>query len=73
MRLPLLVAGNVRSMIQFATVRLPLGKWKIVFENHKDSVLSVTHGQIVQGGNLCIMFVTKGTEPNLNIFAELQK
>lgn len=73
MRLPLLVAGNVKAMAQFATVRLPAGKWKIIFENHKDSVLSVTSGQIVQGGNLQIMFITKGSEPNLNIFAELQK
>lgn len=73
MKLPLLIAGNVKAMAQFATVRLPMGKWKILFENHKDSVLSITHGQIVQGGNLQICFITKGTEGNLNIFAELQK
>lgn len=72
MKLPLLIAGNVKAMAQFATVRLPMGKWKIIFENHKDSVLSLTHGQIVQGGNLQLVFVSKGSETNLNIFAEKQ-
>lgn len=70
MRLPLLAAGNVQKLAQFATVRLPVGKWKIIFENHKDSVLSLTHGQIVQGGNHQLCFISKGSETDLNIFAE---
>lgn len=57
-------------MQQFATVRLPMGKWRIIFENHKDSILSLTHGQIVQGGNHQICVITKGSETNLNISAE---
>lgn len=70
MRLPLLVAGNVKKMAECASVRLPMGKWKIIFENHKDSILSLTHGQIVQGGNHQVCFVVKGSETELNILAE---
>lgn len=71
MRLPLLIAGNIAKIVQCASVRLPLGKWKIIFENHKDSVLSLTHGQIVQGGNVQVCVISKGSETDLNIYAEL--
>jgi hypothetical protein len=70
MRLPLLVEGNINKLVQCASVRLPLGKWRIIFENHKDSVLSLTHGQIVQGGSLQVCVIKKGSETNLSIFAE---
>lgn len=70
MRLPLLIEGNVAKLVQCASVRLPMGKWKIILENHKDSVLSLTHGQIVQGGNHQVCFISKGSETNLNIYAE---
>lgn len=70
MRLPLLIAGNVARIAQCASVKLPMGKWRIIFENHKDSVLSLTHGQLVQGGNHQICIISKGSETDLNIFAE---
>lgn len=70
MRLPLLIAGNVSRILACASVRLPMGNWRVIFENHKDSVLSLTHGQVVQGGNHQVCVIQKGTETDLNIFAE---
>lgn len=73
MRLPLLVAGNVVKIVDCASVRLPMGNWRIIFENHKDSVLSLVHGQLIQGGNVQVCVIKRGSETDLNIFAELIK
>lgn len=71
MRLPLLIEGNVKKIIdKCATVRLPAGKWKIIAENHLNSILAPAPGTVVEGGNLTMCFIEVGTETNLSIYAE---
>jgi hypothetical protein len=70
MRIPLLISGNVQKIVGCASVRLPVGLWKVLLIGHKNSVLSVTNGQILQGGNHQVCFIQKGSETDLSIFAE---
>jgi hypothetical protein len=70
MRLPLLIEGNVKKIDLCATALLPSGKWKIVADNHVDSIFHPPIGAIIEGGRVFINFIIKGCETNLSIYAE---
>jgi hypothetical protein len=72
MRLPLLIEGCPKKIDVCATALIPKGKWKIVADNHIDSIFHPPLGSIIEGGRVWINFITKGSEQNLSIYAEKQ-
>lgn len=71
MRLPLLVNGTPKELASSPIVLIPAGKWKITTENLIDSVLLPCQLDLQIPTPLMIDFAHKGTETNLNIYAEL--
>lgn len=70
MRLPLLVCGTPSIIIACPIILIPAGKWKIITENLVDSVLLPAELDFKVASIFCLQFVHKGTETNLNIYAE---
>lgn len=80
MKLPLLAAARPKSCKEGPVVPLPSGRWSIVFEHIKDTILSVlVNGEpspalLVDGPcNVQVLFSTRGNEPYINVCAELQR
>lgn len=74
MRLPLLVCGTPKYITQTPIILLPLGKWKIVFENHQDTITHPLMGAVIEAIRpqaFAINIIEAGSETNLNIYAEL--
>lgn len=73
MRLPLLVCGTPKNLNGLAPVRIPPGKWKVVFENHQNTITHPLMGSVHEFPIPTIMtlqIIEAGTETNLNIYAE---
>ena len=73
MRIPILINGTPSLIRDLPVIRLDKGNWKVVVENHIDSVLHPVPNvpiHLAVPTNFQLNFITKGTERNLNIYCE---
>lgn len=73
MRIPILIGGDVSVIERLPVIRLEKGDWNLVVENLKDSILSPVPNipiHLGQPSNFQVLFTSKGTERNLNIYCE---
>lgn len=84
MRLPLILGAEPKKFSNNAAVSLKIGKWKIVCENVKDTLmllhlssltdpLELKHEMLVNGPAVAKISILKpGSESYIAVFAELQ-